>query len=126
MRFWSLGRSGLFSVSGRPSLRVFRAAVASCGAPKLVFDYGKQAGTSYLEVGLQFMSGPLFRCIFSTRPLSWRTLPGLWYHASGRPRWFKPGAYNNPISNMLNRSLFAGSDPRPLRLWERALLALGF
>lgn len=126
LRFWSLGRSGLFPVSGRPTLRTFRAAVASCGLPRLAFDVGADRTHRFLEVGLQFYSGPLFRCHFTVRSMRWSRHLHVWYTRSGAPRSFKPSNFANPVSSMLNRSLFAGSDPRPLKLWERTLLGLGF
>lgn len=126
MRFWSLGRSGLFSVSGRPTLRTFRAAVASCGLPRLVFDLNADRTHRFLEVGLQFHSGDLFRCHFTVRSFRWSRHLHVWYRRNGQPRSLKPSNFDNPLSSLLNASLFAGSDPRPLKLWERLLLGLGF
>jgi hypothetical protein len=52
----------------------------------------------------------------------------LWYTRNGQPRWFKPSNFNNPITDLLNRTLCDLSHPgtRELKLWERVLLALGF
>lgn len=52
----------------------------------------------------------------------------VWYQDSGLARRFKPSQFNNPVSWALNRSLFdvRRTAPRPLKVWERALLALGF
>lgn len=50
------------------------------------------------------------------------------FNRYGHPRWFAPCRYGNPLSTMLNRSLFDPAKPigRRLKLWERLLLALGF
>lgn len=58
-------------------------------------------------------------------------LPGwlgdwVWFRSNGTPRALKPSRWDNPVSAALNRSLLGGGGPRPLRRWERVLLALGF
>lgn len=126
LRFWSLTRSGLTPVSGRPTLRAFRAAWASCGRPQLVFELTADRTHRFLEVGLQFHSGKLFRCLFSTRSFRWSRHLHVWYTRNGQPRAFKPSNFDNPISRALNASLVDGSAPRNLKRWERVLLALGF
>lgn len=67
MKFWSLGRSGLFPVDGRPSWRVFRAAVASCGLPRFSVSFDREgfpARRLLLSARLSFSAGGLFRCWF--------------------------------------------------------------
>ena len=80
VRFWSLCRSGLFPVSGRPSLRVFCAALRVCGLPRLRVGVDREGFPSrrrFAFVGLEFF-GPtrgvgeyadvlLFRCSFEVR-----------------------------------------------------------
>lgn len=66
MRFWSLCRSGLCPVDGRPSFRAFRAAVSVCGLPRpFVCIEGLPGRRRWVSVGLQFYSGSLYRCRFS-------------------------------------------------------------
>ncbi len=50
----------------------------------------------------------------------------LWYNRKGQPRRFKPSNFDNPLSSVLNRSMFSTPGPRNLKVWERILLALGF
>jgi hypothetical protein len=128
MQFWSLGRSGLFPVNGSPSLKVFTAAIASCGAPRpQVSCYRHRSGWQVVELGLVFHSGNLFRCHFTVALPFWRTSWGsVWYRGNGTPRALKPSRINNPLSSALNRSLIDGGAPRHLYRWERVLLWLGF
>lgn len=71
LSFWSLGRSGLFPVSGRPSFRALRCAVASCGLPRPFVRRGSRlvpgSPSWWWEAGLSFSSGGLFRCWFLVR-----------------------------------------------------------
>lgn len=95
LSFWSLGRSGLLPVSGRPSFRAFVAAVRSCGlpVPSVGFEleapgFGPLDGRRLLLVArLSFSSGPLFRCWFAASRLvsprslwvrTWFALLWLW------------------------------------------------
>ena len=127
MRFWSLGRSGLFPVEGRPTIRAFRAAVHVCGAPKVSLGITGDRYHRWVQFELAFHGRGLFRCSFTLRSASWvRSKGSFWYRSNGKPRALKPSRWDNPVTNILNRSLLAGSDPRPLAVWERVLLALGF
>jgi hypothetical protein len=80
-------------------------------------------------LAFQSRDGRLFRCQFTVRSVQWvRTRASFWYRSNGQPRLLKPSNVGNPLSSMLNRSLFDPSNPgeRDLKLWERVLLALGF
>lgn len=76
MKFWTLCRCGFRPLDGRPSWRVFRAAVAVCGLPRpFVRPEGRPGHGHWLSVGLEFY-GPtrgaatgkkLFRCYFEVR-----------------------------------------------------------
>lgn len=75
LSFWSLGKFGLFPVSGRPSWRAFRAAVSVCGLPRLCVSLRDASGWSLgpdgrwsrsvcSSVSLEFSGRGLFRCWF--------------------------------------------------------------
>jgi hypothetical protein len=128
MQFWSLTRTGITPVTGRPSLRAFRAAVHVCGAPTVSVRIAANRTSRWVELAVQFHKAPLFRCHFTQRlsPTWARKHGSLWFRADGTPRALKPSRWDNPISSKLNTSLADGYAPRELYLWERVLLALGF
>lgn len=74
-----------------------------------------------------YIPTPLYQAVWFALADTWHN-SSLWFNYHGRPRWFKPSNFDNPLSRYLNRSLFNPNNPGPrnLTIRERILLALGF